>query len=46
MLSSASYDASGDLTASREGGMAWQTVVPDSLGEKLFSGACQTSNRG
>jgi hypothetical protein len=34
-LSFASYDVSGDLTASREGTMIWQAIIRESLGETL-----------
>jgi len=38
-LSFASYDETGRLTASREGGI-WQAITPDTLGETLYDGAC------
>ena len=38
-LSAASYDASGNVIGSHEGG-DWATVVPDSLGETLLDGMC------
>jgi len=41
-LSYASYDASGELTASRDGG-SWQVIVPDSAGEVFYSGVCRGS---
>jgi hypothetical protein len=39
MLSFANYDATGNLKGSREGG-AWESVIPDTLGETLFNGSC------
>jgi tetratricopeptide (TPR) repeat protein len=42
-LSFANYDASGEVTATREGGMSWQAIVPETLGEILYSGACRKS---
>ena len=37
-LSRANYDSSGTLTQTREGG-AWQSIIPDTLGEALYNGA-------
>lgn len=39
-VSTASYNKSGTLTSSREGGQ-WQTVVPETLGERFVHGACR-----
>src|SRR5262245_48488317 len=41
MISSASYDDTGSLTGSHEGGRGWATIVPDTLGETLYDGACK-----
>jgi hypothetical protein len=39
-LSLANYDASGNLVGSREGGR-WASIIPDTVGETLYSGACR-----
>jgi len=39
-VSIASYSATGTLRSSREGG-EWESVIPDTLGERLVRGACQ-----
>jgi tetratricopeptide (TPR) repeat protein len=39
-LSVASYDALGNLNFTREGGPQWESIVPDTMGEQLASGAC------
>jgi tetratricopeptide (TPR) repeat protein len=36
------YDASGNVTGSREGGK-WESVIPDTMGETLLSGACRSN---
>jgi hypothetical protein len=36
----ASYSATGALNSSREGGQ-WESVIPETLGERLARGACQ-----
>jgi tetratricopeptide (TPR) repeat protein len=41
-VSSANYDASGDLVGSREGGR-WASIIPDTVGETLYSGACRAN---
>jgi tetratricopeptide (TPR) repeat protein len=41
-LSLANYDASGNLKLSREGG-PWESIVPDTMGEQLASGACHSN---
>ena len=41
-LSRANYDSSGTLTQTREGG-AWQSIIPDTLGEALYNGACKSN---
>jgi tetratricopeptide (TPR) repeat protein len=41
-LSLAGYDASGNLNFSREGGQ-WESIIPDTMGEQLASGACQSN---
>jgi len=41
-LSLANYDASGDLVGSREGGR-WASIIPDTIGETLYSGACRAN---
>ena len=41
-LSLANYDASGNLKLSREGG-PWESIVPDTMGEQLASGACKSN---
>ena len=41
-LSLANYDASGDLVGSREGGR-WASIIPDTVGETLYSGACRAN---
>jgi hypothetical protein len=41
-LSLANYDALGNLKLSREGG-PWESIVPDSMGEQLASGACSNN---
>ena len=38
----ARYDASGNPTARREGG-TWQTIAPDTIGERLYDGICRGS---
>lgn len=35
-----SYDSTGKVVASSEYSSGWQIIVPDSLGEQLFTGAC------
>lgn len=42
-LSVASYDALGNLNFTREGGPQWESIVPDTMGEQLTSGACQSN---
>lgn len=39
-VSTASYGANGTPNSSREGGQ-WQSVIPETLGERLVRGACQ-----
>jgi tetratricopeptide (TPR) repeat protein len=39
-VSIASYSATGALISSREGGK-WESVIPETLGERLARGACQ-----
>jgi tetratricopeptide (TPR) repeat protein len=39
-MSVANYDASGSLVGSREGGR-WASILPDTIGETLYSGACR-----
>src|SRR5262249_19038013 len=41
-LSLANYDASGSLVGSREGGR-WARIIPDTIGETLYSGACRAN---
>jgi tetratricopeptide (TPR) repeat protein len=41
-VSLANYDASGNLIGSREGGR-WGSVIPDTVGETLYSGACRAN---
>jgi tetratricopeptide (TPR) repeat protein len=41
-LSLANYDASGRLVGSREGGR-WASIIPDTIGETLYSGACRAN---
>jgi tetratricopeptide (TPR) repeat protein len=41
-VSFADYGASGELTSSREGGR-WGSVIPDTLGETLYNGACRSN---
>jgi tetratricopeptide (TPR) repeat protein len=41
-LSLANYDASGSLVGSREGGR-WASIVPDTIGETLYNGACRAN---
>jgi len=41
-LSVANYDASGDVVGSREGGR-WASIIPDTVGETLYSGACRAN---
>jgi hypothetical protein len=41
-LSLANYDASGSLVGSREGGR-WASIIPDTIGETLYSGACRAN---
>jgi hypothetical protein len=38
----ANYDASGDLVGSREGSR-WASIIPDTVAETLYSGACRTN---
>lgn len=38
-ISLANYDAAGNLTGSRQGS-SWGSIVPESLGENLYNGAC------
>lgn len=39
----ASYDPSGKLVRSSDLGGGWQQIVPDTIGEKLYSGACSSN---
>src|SRR5450631_881901 len=39
MLSSANYDGGGNFTGGRQGGN-WAAIVPETLGETLYDGAC------
>jgi hypothetical protein len=39
MISSASYDAAGNVTGSRRGSN-WTSIAPETLGENLYDGAC------
>ena len=39
MLSSANYDGAGNFTGGRQGGN-WAAIVPETLGETLYDGAC------
>ena len=39
VLSSASYDGAGNFTGGRQGGN-WAAIVPETLGETLYDGAC------
>jgi tetratricopeptide (TPR) repeat protein len=41
-MSLANYDASGNLVGSREGGR-WASIVPDTIGETLYRGACRAN---
>jgi len=41
-LSVANYDASGGVVGSREG-RRWASILPDSIGETLHSGACRAN---
>jgi tetratricopeptide (TPR) repeat protein len=41
-MSVANYDASGSLVGSREGGR-WASILPDTIGETLYSGACRAN---
>jgi tetratricopeptide (TPR) repeat protein len=41
-VSLATYDASGNLVGSREGGR-WTSIIPDTVGETLYSGACRAN---
>jgi tetratricopeptide (TPR) repeat protein len=41
-VSFASYTSSGTLKFSREGGQ-WESIVPETMGEQLASGACQSN---
>lgn len=41
-VSTASYSATGSLRSSREGGQ-WESIIPDTLGERLVRGACQVN---
>jgi tetratricopeptide (TPR) repeat protein len=41
-LSIANYDATGGLVGSREGGR-WASIVPDTVGETLYNGACRAN---
>src|SRR5262249_32164875 len=43
VLGWATYDASGSLVRSSEGGGRWGSVMPDTLGEVLEHGACGSS---
>lgn len=42
MISSASYDAAGNSTGSRRGNN-WTSIVPETLGENLYQGACRVN---
>jgi hypothetical protein len=35
-----SYDAGGNVVSSSDYSSGWQVIVPDTLGEHLFDGAC------
>lgn len=41
LLSSTQYDALGTVVANRRGG-GWSTIVPDTLGEGFYDGACNS----
>lgn len=41
-LSAANYDAYGDAGAT-QGEQSWQSVIPQTIGETLYDGVCQTS---
>jgi tetratricopeptide (TPR) repeat protein len=41
-LSTANYDALGNLVGSREGGR-WASIIPDTIGETFYSGACRAN---
>jgi len=34
------YDSSGKLVKTSEASSGWQRIIPDTIGEKLFNGAC------
>jgi tetratricopeptide (TPR) repeat protein len=38
--STASYDSAGKLLRSSDVGSSWQQIVPDTIGEQLYSGTC------
>jgi hypothetical protein len=42
-LSFANYNASGQPTTARDGGMMWTAIIPETLGEMLYIGACRAS---
>jgi tetratricopeptide (TPR) repeat protein len=39
-----SYDATGNVANSSDYGGGWQVIVPDTLGEQLFNGACSLAH--
>jgi len=41
-ISIASYSVTGTLRSSREGGQ-WESVIPETLGERIVRGACQVN---
>jgi tetratricopeptide (TPR) repeat protein len=41
-LSTTGYDSEGKIMASSTGKDEWQTIVPESMGEILYSGMCKT----
>jgi hypothetical protein len=38
--STVSYDSNGKVLTSSEVSRGWQRVIPDTIGEQLYNGAC------
>lgn len=40
--STVAYDSSGKILSSSEVGSGWQRIIPDTIGEQIYNGACST----
>ena len=45
ILSLLKYDAKGKVLDSNDSETGWESTVPDSLGEQMYRGMCQPSER-